>query len=258
VRWPGRLALSSGALAAAVALAGPPLITDDPDTPGRNHWEINIAYTLDVSARMGSAGRTWEHNVPLLDLNYGLFENDQIKLEVPLVILDPAGQGARAGVGDALLGYKFRFIDEDKAPLSLSVYPQLGIPSGDESRGLGTGSPSLKLPMQIGRHLLDDKLFLYGDFGYDEQFARREPDSWFAGVAAEYAVTDRLTLCGELRCEHMFHGESGTFNDGLINVGAKWKLGESASIIGAIGRSFDPRPQAGADLIAYLGTQLRF
>src|SRR5204863_428992 len=29
--------------APAVAQGGPPLITDDPDTPGPGHWEINIA-----------------------------------------------------------------------------------------------------------------------------------------------------------------------------------------------------------------------
>ena len=33
-------------LAPPPAFAGPPLITDDPDTPGRNQWEINLSYGL--------------------------------------------------------------------------------------------------------------------------------------------------------------------------------------------------------------------
>ena len=29
------------------AQGGPPLLTDDPGTPGRNNWEINLGYTID-------------------------------------------------------------------------------------------------------------------------------------------------------------------------------------------------------------------
>jgi len=30
---------------AANAPGGPPWLTDDPDTPGPNHWEMNVAIT---------------------------------------------------------------------------------------------------------------------------------------------------------------------------------------------------------------------
>jgi hypothetical protein len=244
------------AVAAPHSEAGPPLITDDPDTPGKDHWEINLAYTLDVSARATPGGRTWEHAVPLLDLNYGLFENDQLKLEMPLLILDPADhEGTSAGVGDALLGYKLRLLDDDKSLFSLSIYPQVGLPTGDRDRDLGTGGPSLKLPVQVGRHLFDDKLFLYADLGYKAQFAADEPDSWSAGVAAEYSLCDYLTLCGELR--HTF-GVRGAPDDSLFNLGLKWRLGDSASLLAAVGRSFDPGPESGSALLAYVGVQFSF
>ena len=29
------------------AQGGPPLLTDDPGTPGKNNWEINLGYTMD-------------------------------------------------------------------------------------------------------------------------------------------------------------------------------------------------------------------
>src|SRR5690348_6718642 len=29
-----------------LAQAGPPLLTDDPETPGNRHWEINLAWTV--------------------------------------------------------------------------------------------------------------------------------------------------------------------------------------------------------------------
>jgi hypothetical protein len=236
--------------------AGPPLITDDPDTPGKGRWEINVAYTLDLSARDDVGERTWEHAAPELDLNYGLFDNDQIKLEVPLLVLDLSGdEGARAGVGDAVLGYKFRFLDEDEAPLSISVYPQVGLPTGDSGRGLGAGGASLELPVQIGRRFLDDRLFLYADAGYEEQFANGEEDLWFVGFAAEYEVAEGLTLCGELR--HEF-GVRDAADDTLFNAGFKWRLGETASLLGAVGRSFDPGPGSGSSLLAYFGVQFSF
>jgi hypothetical protein len=49
-------------LAASLSVdAGPPLITDDPDTPGDGRWEINLPITLEQSRDQ----RTFE--APLLD-----------------------------------------------------------------------------------------------------------------------------------------------------------------------------------------------
>ena len=45
--------------------AGPPLETDDPDTPGPNRWEINL------SSPFATRDDTWLFQ-PLLDINYGV------------------------------------------------------------------------------------------------------------------------------------------------------------------------------------------
>jgi hypothetical protein len=50
----------------AHAQGGPPMITDDPGTPGDGHWEINIAAT----GRHASSFT--EAELPLIDINYGL------------------------------------------------------------------------------------------------------------------------------------------------------------------------------------------
>ncbi len=39
----GALAVSTLVPVAVHAHAGPPMVTDDPDTPGDGHWEINMA-----------------------------------------------------------------------------------------------------------------------------------------------------------------------------------------------------------------------
>ena len=46
------------------AQGGPPLITDDPDTPGPRHWEINFASVIESS----TLHRQIE--APLVVLNY--------------------------------------------------------------------------------------------------------------------------------------------------------------------------------------------
>src|SRR5215470_14934711 len=64
---------------ASLAQGGPPMITDDPGTPGPGNWEINIAATA------AHWGRIVEGEWPLLDLNYGVGSRIQLKYEVPWV-----------------------------------------------------------------------------------------------------------------------------------------------------------------------------
>src|SRR3954463_9470128 len=55
----------------------PPLNVDDPATPGCNKWEVNFVVDGDL-ARSGN-----EYELPLLDINYGIGDNLQLKYEVP-------------------------------------------------------------------------------------------------------------------------------------------------------------------------------
>src|SRR6266478_6230267 len=102
----------------ASAQGGPPLITDDPDTPGPGYWEINIAALLDRE----NGGRRME--MPRLDINYGVGRRIQLKFEVPWVrAWDRAGQ-SRIGAGNAEVGIKWRFLGQEGQRIAWSVYPQ--------------------------------------------------------------------------------------------------------------------------------------
>src|SRR3954447_9900516 len=59
------------------AFAGsPPLITDDPETPGYHGWEINITESGEHTRGQFST------ESPLIDINYGLTsDRDQLKVE---------------------------------------------------------------------------------------------------------------------------------------------------------------------------------
>jgi hypothetical protein len=87
------LAFAIGMLAGVIELrgqGGPPMITDDPGTPGPNKWEINLAVA-------------WAHrpaetslDLPAIDLNYGLGERIQLTLQTAPVLLK---RRERAGPG---------------------------------------------------------------------------------------------------------------------------------------------------------------
>src|SRR5579872_2601053 len=86
----------------ALAQGGPPFRSDDPDTPGNNHWEINVVAIGERNRFEGA------YEVPDVDVNYGLGHRIQLKYEVPLSVAEErAGtEHVAAGLGNSLLGVK--------------------------------------------------------------------------------------------------------------------------------------------------------
>ena len=122
-------------LPAMPAEAGPPFVTDDPDTPDKGHFEINLAAQY-TRFNGGSAA-----NVPSLEVNYGVLSNLQATILVPLGLSQVSGVGTNVGFGDVELELKYRFIEEDSwgwRP-AVATAPQINLPTGSEARGLGAG-----------------------------------------------------------------------------------------------------------------------
>jgi len=110
------LALPVFVTIAANAQGGPPFRTDDPETPGNKHWEINFGWIGDRNPAAGA------YQVPDFDINYGLGDRIQLKYEIPIAIEEtrpqPATPGTSAepgqvigGLGESLLGIKWRFYE---------------------------------------------------------------------------------------------------------------------------------------------------
>src|SRR5436309_6092719 len=147
---------------------GPPLITDDPETPGNGHWEINVAWTLSQKHHR----RLFE--IPLLDVNYGFGEHIQLKAEVPWLVLRERGARTQSGIGSANFGVKWRFLDKDRHGFAMSTYPQLEIRTSASSvrRGLIEQGGELLLPIEISQKL--GPVTIDGEVGY--QVVQREKD----------------------------------------------------------------------------------
>ena len=229
------------------ALAGPPLFTDDPETPGRGRWEINISHNIE---------RTRDAlllETPLFDINYGLLDNDQWKIEFPLQYLDSDERGSHWGMGDLLLGWKYRFREEKDHGFMASVYPQLLMPTASKQVGLGGGNVEALLPLQIGKHFLKEKVFVYGEICYTVVLGDPAANSWKYGLAAQWQTTKRLELMVEV-AGLAFPGGNEP-DDTFFNVGFKYDLTNQAALIGSCGRSFCNVERDTPDLLTFLGFQ---
>jgi hypothetical protein len=230
------------------AQAGPPLLTDDPDTPGNRHWEINLAWTV-LQTRDGRL-----FGLPLVDLNYGLGERVQLKAEVPwLVLQDRHGAPTQSGIGSTNLGVKWRFIDKGKNAFAMSAYPQLEFRTSAVSvrKGLIEPGSELRLPIEMSRKF--GPLAIVGEVGY--QIVQHEKDEWIYGLAVAREINDRFELLGEI------HGESKrdlTENEVVFNLGGRYKLNKKHTLLFSSGRSLRPASTEQPTWIAYVGMQFHF
>jgi len=225
--------------AAAWAQGGPPLVTDDPDTPGPAHWEVNLAMMLERDAL--------EHRVelPQVDVNYGVGRRVQLKFEAPWVLVRDEVNERREGVGIAGAGVKWRFIGQEGKRVAWSVYPQFEfnpVPSSVEE------NRAFLLPTEVTVEFAHAEI--NGEIG--RRFVTGRSDSLIFGVSSEGHVAPRLELVGEL------HGEQSTGEQTtvLANFGARPKLTRHTLLLLAAGRSVHGPVERGTHLYLYLGLQL--
>lgn len=231
----------------AFAQGGPPMITDDPETPGNGKWEINIA---GIFERVPGS-RTLE--APALDLNYGWGDHIQLKLEGAFVTLDERGRGVVAGLGNAEAGVKWRFLDEAKAGLSVSIYPQFewNLARASSRRGLSERGEHLLLPMEVARKI--GWLELTAEVGDVIDFDGA--NEWFYGLLGAVSVTKTLELMAEL---HGVTQGRGTGHELTVNIGARQELSEHITLLASLGH--DVHASSGEDrrLIGYFGLQFNY
>lgn len=132
-----RKLLATFLLAAPLAHAAHPLVTEDTGTQGggRFQLEINAESTRDRAG--GVLVRGFQ---PAAAITYGLLDNLDVQLGRPYLrqVTDPGGaNGVVKGGLDTSLDFKWRFFEKDA--LSLGLKPGITFATGDEQRGLGNG-----------------------------------------------------------------------------------------------------------------------
>jgi hypothetical protein len=227
------------------AQGGPPLITDDPGTPGANHWEINVAYT---ESRF-SYGTVYEF--PHIDLNYGYGNNVQLKLEGPFTIFNGPGENY-ASLGYTNWGVKWRFQEQSKTKPAVSTYPQILFVGNNGLARLGVVDLGTDLLIPVEATKTFGQLQLDVEAGLlFRQFTGTEFDY---GVCAEFDVTKQLGLLGEI---HDLTSTAYVQDELVWNLGFKFDFNEHESLICSAGRGFGPTDPDNPTFLTYLGVQFR-
>ncbi len=249
--------------ALARAQGGPPFITDDPAPPGNHHWEINFGWIADHTP-----GESY-YEIPDVDMNYGLGNRIQLKWEQPLAAGTNANNSTRVGLGESLLGIKFRTYQhyipgkektDDNINFSIGTYPQVSYntPARSSQRGIVEPGPQYYLPMEVTTQV--GWLALDGEVGRWIGNAN-EPDQWGRGLIAGHAFSDRFEAYTELYDLQAIHviGNQPKQRSLTLDLGGRQLLDRAnhVRLLFMGGRSIQAvtRTNGEPNWIAYIGVQ---
>jgi len=217
---------------AGKAYAGPPFITDDPETVEYQHWEFYIA------SQMNRIPGDLSGSAPILELNYGVVPNVQLHLIAPLAYDAPSGGKTHYGFGDLEWGTKIRFIEEKENGLmpQVGIFPMLEIPTGSERENLGNGHATAFLPLWLQKSW--GKWTVYGGGGYGINSGAENQNWGYAGVVIQKQVRENLLIGVEFYHQTAYQTDFPNYGTGF-NVGVVYDLSKEHHLLFSAGRSID-------------------
>src|SRR5581483_8997399 len=169
--------------------AGPPFETDDPEPTELHHWEIYLGTTA-VQTPGDLTGAA-----PFLACSYGALADTQLSFSHQLSF-NASHAGTTVGYGDISLSLKYRFWHEEKGTPQAAVFPQINIPTGDVSKGLGSGQVQFFLPLWFQKSW--GPWTSFGGGGYWINPGSGNKNWTFIGWDLQRDISSRFTIGGEL------------------------------------------------------------
>ena len=226
----------------AFGQGGPPMITDDPGTPGNGKWEDNLAMIF------GHRPNETGYEVPAIDLNYGVGEYVQLTLQTAPELLKRSGHGLIGGIGGTEAAVKWRFLDEATSGFDMSMFPRIifNVAQSSVRRGLAEDGTRFQIPFQAAK--------VFGRFHVDAELGPRAStvgrSEWLCGVVAGLDVTKQTMLMTELHDESRMNFSRDVLT---LNFGLRHAFTENYILIVSMGHELrSPEPTA---LIGYFGMQ---
>ena len=177
----------------AFGQGGPPMITDDPGTPGNGKWENNMAIAFDNRPNETLI------ELPAIDLNYGLGDHVQLTLQTAPILLKRSGHGLIGGIGGTEAAVKWRFLNEATSGLDMSMFPRVifNVAQSSVRRGLAEEGTRFQIPFQAAK--------TFGRVRFDAEFGPRAStvgrSEWLYGVVCWFDVYEQTMLMTELHDE---------------------------------------------------------
>ena len=226
----------------AFGQGGPPMITDDPGTPGNGKWEDNLAIIF------GHRPNETSIDLPEIDLNYGVGDRIQLTLQTAPVLLKRSGHGLIGGIGGTEAAVKWRFLDEATSGFDMSMFPRVifNVAQSSVHRGLAEDGTRFQIPFQAAK--------AFGRWHADVEIGPRVStvgrSEWLCGVVAGLDVTKQTMLMTELHDESRMNFSRDVLT---LNFGLRHAFTENYILIVSMGHELrSPEPTA---LIGYFGMQ---
>jgi hypothetical protein len=222
---------------------GPPMITDDPGTPGNGKWENNFAIIFEHRPNETSI------DVPQIDLNYGVGEHIQLTLQNAPVLLKRSGHGLIGGLDRTEAAVKWRFLDEATSGLDMSMFPRVifNVVQSSVRRGLAEDGTRFQIPFQMAKTF--GRLHVDGEFGPRASTVGRS--EWLYGIVCGFDLAKPTMLMAELHDESRMNFSRDVLT---LNFGLHHEFTENYILILSMGHELRSPDQPTA-LIGYFGMQ---
>lgn len=169
--------------------AGPPFNTDDPEPVKFKHWEYYI------SSMSTYEPASWKGTSPHFEVNYGLINNVQVHLLLPVNYSYIPSNKPVFGYAYSEAGIKFRFVQETENMPQIGTFPLIEIPTVNNNE-FGNGKAQIYIPLWLQKSW--DKLTTYGGAGYWINPGTNNKNWVYAGWELQYDFSPLVTLGGEL------------------------------------------------------------
>jgi len=238
----------AGLMTPALAQGGPPLITNDPGTPGSKNWEINLGFMPILTNHANQL------QVPQIDLNYGLGNRIQLTYEVPFVWQSSDGQPNATGWSNAFPGIKWRFLDRGEDGWQISTFPQIEVGGSPKSvkSGLAEGGTRLLTPFEFSHPLGPIHL----DFEAGYYFPLHSPqahDERILGLALGHSFSEEFEGIGEVYDDRVMGASP---HETTFDLGGRYKFHKGLLLLFMAGRSFSGNSSAQPEFLGYVGLQI--
>ena len=211
-----------------ILFAGPPFLTDDPDSVQFKHWE----YYISSQNTFSHSTHTSTGTLPHFEVNYGLVPNIQVHLIMPLNYSYSASRYDAYGYANTELGVKYRFVKESANCPEIGTFPILEIPTINNST-LSNGKTQLFIPVWVQKSW--DKLTSYGGGGYWINPGTGNKNWVFVGWQAQYEFSKTLSLGSEVYY-HTADAKDSASSSGF-NLGGFLNFSEKFHFIFSVGHS---------------------
>ena len=239
--WMGTVTLLL-AFGPGTVFAGRPLDTEDTGTvePGKAELELSGDFAKNPEDRFWFAKSV---------LSFGLLPKLEGRLESGLLFFEPEGEKGRGGIGDSLLGFKYRLLDEVETLPAVLGSLTVRLPTGDGGRQLGSAD------VDVGLLAVASKAFgpvtLTWNGGYTFVTRDRDLDFWTLAASVEYCATKAWSLVGEIVSGL---GSGSAADTAVLRAGTTYSITDRIRADAAIGSGVT---RESPDLLITIGVTVR-